>query len=157
MVIDMRERGYQYDNRLKSVTSDSHGFTLVELIVVLTILAILAAATAPALLGYIDRAKENEALNNAKKIYMAAQTLADQAHTDLVSPEARVTTERVSEITQIDIPEGSKPYTIKYKSNSYDSANPTNAMYLIEEFSYEDGEFHVSFVRSTGEWEIIEK
>ena len=34
------------------------GFTLVELIVVLVILALLAALLVPALLGYIDKAKE---------------------------------------------------------------------------------------------------
>ena len=36
------------------------GFTLVELIVVLVILAILAALLIPALVGYIDRAKEKQ-------------------------------------------------------------------------------------------------
>ena len=34
------------------------GFTLVELIVVLTILAVLAALLIPALTGYIDKANE---------------------------------------------------------------------------------------------------
>ena len=42
------------------------GFTLVELIVVLVILAILAAILVPALLGYIDRAKEKKELLHAK-------------------------------------------------------------------------------------------
>jgi prepilin-type N-terminal cleavage/methylation domain-containing protein len=49
------------------------GFTLVELIVVLVILAILAAILVPALLGYIDRAKEQQVLLNARSCMMAAQ------------------------------------------------------------------------------------
>ena len=46
---------------------NNQGFTLVELIVVLVILAILAAILVPALLGYIDRAKDNQDILNARR------------------------------------------------------------------------------------------
>lgn len=49
------------------------GFTLVELIVVLVILAILAAILVPALLGYIDKAKGQQIVLNAKSCLTAAQ------------------------------------------------------------------------------------
>jgi prepilin-type N-terminal cleavage/methylation domain-containing protein len=49
------------------------GFTLVELIVVLVILAILAAILVPALLGYVDRAKKQQIVLNAKNCLTAAQ------------------------------------------------------------------------------------
>ena len=52
---------------------NNKGFTLVELIVVLVILAILAAILVPALLGYIDRAKEKQYVLNAKSYLTAAQ------------------------------------------------------------------------------------
>ena len=42
---------------MKKFKNDNKGFTLVELIVVLVILAILAAILVPALLGYIDEAR----------------------------------------------------------------------------------------------------
>jgi prepilin-type N-terminal cleavage/methylation domain-containing protein len=53
--------------------SKNKGFTLVELIVVLVILAILAAILVPALLGYIDRAKQQQIVLNAKSCLTAAQ------------------------------------------------------------------------------------
>jgi len=49
------------------------GFTLVELIVVLVILAILAAILVPALLGYIDRARNQQYVLNAKSWLTATQ------------------------------------------------------------------------------------
>jgi prepilin-type N-terminal cleavage/methylation domain-containing protein len=52
------------------------GFTLVELIVVLVILAILAAFLVPALTGYIDRAKEKKALAHARLFMNAVQSIA---------------------------------------------------------------------------------
>ena len=44
---------------MKHSKSKKSGFTLVELIVVLTILAILAALLIPALTGYIEKAKKD--------------------------------------------------------------------------------------------------
>ena len=49
------------------------GFTLVELIVVLVILAILAAILVPALLGYIDNARNKQIILNARSAMIAAQ------------------------------------------------------------------------------------
>lgn len=58
----------------KSITNnDNKGFTLVELIVVLVILAILAAILVPALLGYIDSARDKQYMLNARNCMTAAQ------------------------------------------------------------------------------------
>jgi prepilin-type N-terminal cleavage/methylation domain-containing protein len=59
--------------KLFSNKKKNQGFTLVELIVVLVILAILAAILVPALLGYIDRAKSQQIVLNAKSCLTAAQ------------------------------------------------------------------------------------
>ena len=64
--------------RLEALKKDQKGFTLVELIVVLVILAILAALLVPALLGYIDKAKNSKYLEEARSIYTAIQAVQDE-------------------------------------------------------------------------------
>jgi prepilin-type N-terminal cleavage/methylation domain-containing protein len=63
----------QGDDIMKAAKKKKNGFTLVELIVVLVILAILAAILVPALLGYIDRAKNQQIVLNARSCMTAAQ------------------------------------------------------------------------------------
>lgn len=48
------------------------GFTLVEIIVVLVIIAIMAAFAIPAYNGFIDRARQSEILGEARVFLLAA-------------------------------------------------------------------------------------
>ena len=57
---------------LKRTPRSRGGFTLVELIVVLVILGALAAFAVPALTGYIDSAKEKQAVSEAQACVMTA-------------------------------------------------------------------------------------
>lgn len=58
------------------------GFTLVEVIIVLVIIAILAAVLIPSLAGYIDKANEKIAVTNARNFTMAAQTVFSETYAE---------------------------------------------------------------------------
>lgn len=54
------------------------GFTLVEIIVVLVILAILAAFTIPTMLGFVNDARGKAMIAEAREVYVAAQSTATE-------------------------------------------------------------------------------
>lgn len=56
------------------------GFTLVEVIVVLVILAILAAIMIPSMVQWIDKANHKSALVEGRTILLAAQTIVSESY-----------------------------------------------------------------------------
>ena len=70
----------KFFRKMYQKSKEQKGFTLVEMIVVLVIIAILAAITIPALLKYIDKAKDKQIIINARTAYLAAETAASEAY-----------------------------------------------------------------------------
>lgn len=59
---------------------NNRGFSLVELIIVIAIMAILAAILAPQLMRYVDKARKSTDISNCNSIKVAVETaLADEA------------------------------------------------------------------------------
>lgn len=70
---------------MRKKLQSKRGFTLVELIVVLTILGVLAAMLIPALQGYIEKALETSDLVNVRAAYM--QVLSDAMTGDVTAEQ----------------------------------------------------------------------
>ena len=115
--------------------TNKKGFTLVELIVVLVILAILAAILVPALLGYIDKAREKQVTTNAEAAYVAAQALWTEAYgKDDSVPTKSETIQGIKNLTDI-----TESFTISVDGNGSTKTNvnaSTRKAYIIGSFTY---------------------
>lgn len=58
----------------KRIIKDKGGYSLVELMVVITIMAILAASSTAVYTGYIKKARSAEMLAQCRAVYVAAET-----------------------------------------------------------------------------------
>ena len=65
---------------MRSFRRYAKGFTLIEVIVVLVILAIMAAILVPSMVGWINKAKEKTAVVEGRSMLLAAQTVASEAY-----------------------------------------------------------------------------
>jgi len=64
------------------------GFTLIELVVVISIILVFAGFLIPKFTGYLDKAKEAKAINTAKQLHTAA--MASYGETDGKFTEAGI-------------------------------------------------------------------
>lgn len=111
---------------------ENKGFTLVELIVVLVILAILAAILVPALLGYIDEAKQ-------KKDIIRAKACLDAAQAALVEAYAKGADTTKKNVVGIDVS----------KVNDYGDVNSVGSAFANKVLGYVDEEPYI-FLIATG-------
>ena len=124
---------------------NNKGFTLVELIVVLVILAILAAILVPALLGWIDKAREKSVTTNAEAAYVATQGLITEQYgsygkpskSSIAKAQGKATfSAAVNELADIDDSGFSVAYTLKKSYTNTASKPASKTMYKIHSFVY---------------------
>ena len=135
--------------------TNNKGFTLVELIVVLVILAILAAILVPALLGYIDKAREKQVTTNAEAAYVAAQALATEYYGKTATPtsdgrNAAVTATTIQGITDIQ-----ESFTVKVGYASHNYSKDGKKICRVNAFQYQDASGNVATWSNTdGSWDV---
>ena len=139
--------------------TNNKGFTLVELIVVLVILAILAAILVPALLGYIDKAKEKKLTTNAEAAYVAAQAILNEEYgKGTTASAAQTAAQKTSKIKALtDIEQG---FSIQISCGS-SVTNSKHKGYIITKFTYHDTSASTSdnfqyahWNPSNGQWQV---
>ena len=76
---------------MEKARKNNKGFSLVELIVVVLIIAIIAVALAPQVVKYVQKSRDNVALNNAATIKSAVQAAVAEYQGDVTSDTYELT------------------------------------------------------------------
>ena len=140
---------------MKKMKNDNKGFTLVELIVVLVILAILAAILVPALLGYIDEAKQKQIVLEGKSVYTAAQAVASEMYAKNDSPENIGNySSRILKMADVDTSKISG-ISVGFKE-AYVSNSTTHGMWTVNYIAYEKTGANEKIYLVDGAW-VTEK
>ena len=144
-------------------SKEQKGFTLVEMIVVLVIIAILAAITIPALLKYIDKARDKQIVINARTAYLAAETAVSEAYAAGGKATAFVTDKSfqfgnspttTTEQAEKDVIKNAEDLTGLDKS-SYTCKVTTNSQRNIIEIQFKDEKnSKVAIMKDGGSWTV---
>lgn len=119
---------------------NNKGFSLVELIIVIAIMAILAGALAPALIKYINKSRRSTDVQNADSLRTAIQTAlsnpdaADTAPSG-IQPATNVTTSVTSGTfySEVNSIVGMNALKIKYKSKYTGAPQPSESAVMYYE------------------------
>ena len=137
---------------------NNKGFTLVELIVVLVILAILAAILVPALLGWIDKAREKSVTTNAEAALVATQGLVTEQYGVYGNPKNPdvATVSKIKQLTDIE-----ESFTISWapKSTFNSTASNKKNQYKLGSFTYHSTKAKKKAVwnSASGGWTVTEE
>lgn len=95
------------------------GFTLVEIIVVLVVLAILGAITIPTMLGFVKDAKAKAYIAEAREVYVAAQAVATEyiATTDIT--DGNISTDGANKHWGSGLAVSVSSYEVLYRKNNF--------------------------------------
>ena len=108
------------------------GFTIVELVIVIAVIAILAAVLIPTFSGVIENAKKSAALSDAKNAMTADLILAEGDYGNMSK-----------------LSDGQLKGTYTAATGEGQSAKPAT-------WSYRNDDYTCTFTISTGEWTTVE-
>ena len=141
---------------MKRKTNKDKGFTLVELIVVLVILAILAAILVPALLGYIDRAKEKQYVLNAKSALTATQAELSSIYGESPTKPLETLGKRKTTIDNTaDVPGKFYIKTTLKDDGSTPATAANHAAYTVKDAIYVENDYYIVYNGTT--WTTYQK
>ena len=126
---------------------------------VLVILAILAAILVPALLGYIDKAREKKITTNAEAALVASQSIMTEQYglgaSASTAKKAAQKWSKINQLAEIKYTGSKEPTcTIVATAGSSDVTDGKHKDYVIKTYKYTENGKTYQWSSSTGEWTL---
>jgi type IV pilus assembly protein PilA len=122
-------------NNKKCNMCKAKGFTLIEVIIAVSIVVILASLTVPKVTGYIGKAKNAKALNAGKQIYTAAMwSYSDQGNTIDETQIKNTIADTMADVSVSSVVKGENSVTVKFLSDNVTYAvviNTSESSYTV--------------------------
>lgn len=135
---------------------NNKGFSLVELIIVIAIMAILAGALAPALIKYINKSRKSTDVSNAQTVATAITTALSSEKGFEAKPAAGTTGDLSSFLVMDDF---GKELAEALKCATLDANGDVTAIDATKapKAKYDAGQFKVEFIDENGNFKIYAK
>lgn len=141
-------------NKIKNLRRNKKGFTLVEVIVVLVILAILIAIAVPSVMKYIDDANDAKYLAEARAVYVAAEAEVTKDYADNRAIDNSIYGDGETMMTEVTAAVGFTVETITILPAS-ENLNPNNIeSYTVTFTSPSSGEEVTVLINKNGTAEL---
>lgn len=123
---------------LNKKKNDNKGFSLVELIIVVAILAILVGLLAPQYLKYVEKSRKSADASNLDEMVRAIQVYAADAEETL--PEDTYTITIKKDKTEVEAASAKKADNVKVATKALDEAAPDWAKTKLKSNKWGNGE-----------------
>lgn len=141
--------------KFKELRKEQKGFTLIEVIVVLVIIAIMAALLIPSLAGYIDKAKSDTMKSDASACVKAAQTIGSEVYLQDKSVVGKVTITSLTKAEELSKIPGAVQELAEVKGTVSGLTYDTNGK--VTGLTYTNNGKSISYTAANGYGEVGEE
>lgn len=143
------------EKKSMNLNKNEKGFTLIEMVIVLVIIAILAAILVPSMIGWIENAKKKSLVSEATSVFTAVQSEIGNVYTDGatgVDTTAKLVAADPDFWKNVSEAVGNKYTPDQLSGGMCEITFEASSNCKISSFKYTSGGYSTTYTASNGKW-----